>query len=185
MVGIDQPPYRSFFSLASIPLSATLFIPDRSLFLFSATHTMTYSLWIYFFSLVTPPLSFFLFFPFYFFLLQKVGKCKVGKEEWQIVATLFFPHPSDNLVTASLFDSFARSSSNPNFPGYLCVSCSSLPQCWHPRSLFQISLLTAPSRPHLSLVNLLRAILSSTRILSKRQTSSLLPSLQFAVQLIS
>lgn len=49
---------------------------------------------------------------------------------------LLFPHPSDNLVTASLLDSPARSSSNPNFPGYLCVSCWHLLQCWHPSSKF-------------------------------------------------
>ncbi|TKS85991.1 Pro-neuregulin-3, membrane-bound isoform [Collichthys lucidus] len=49
----------------------------------------------------------------------------------------------------------------------------------------QISHLTAPSPPYLSLANLLRAIFSSTHILSKRQTSSLLPSPQFSVQLIS
>lgn len=46
-----------------------------------------------------------LLFPILFnsFLLSKVGKCNVGKEEGQIEVSLFFPFPSDNLVTASLY----------------------------------------------------------------------------------
>lgn len=146
---------------------------------------MSYSLWISFFSNTTLFLSSFFPILFNYFLHQKVGKCKTGKEEWQIVASLFFPHPSDNLVSASLPLIRLLAAHQILISRVTCVSCSSLPQCWHPCSLFQISLLTAPSRPHLSLANLLRAILSSTRILSKRQTSSLLPSLQFSVQLIS
>lgn len=122
---------RISLSLSRLP---SLLLTSR--FCSLSQNKMSYSLWIYFFINAT-------FFPFFLFPilfnyvpLQKVGKCKIGKEEWQSVLCLFFPHPSDNHVTASLLDSFARSSSNPNFPGYLCVSCWRLPQCWHSSSKF-------------------------------------------------
>lgn len=116
---------------------------------------------------------------------RKVGKCKVGKEEWQIVAFLFFPQPSDNLVTASL-------SLTPLLVVNQILICQ-VTSVSRARACLSVDIPVPsskfpsrqPSRPHLSLANLLRAIFCSPRILSKHQTSSLLPCLQFSVQLIS
>lgn len=87
-----------------------------------------------FFKLISP-LSFF-FFRFYSTTscFKKLVSAKLEKKNDRLRPASSFLTPQ--IITASLLDCFARSSSNPNFPGYLCVLCWRLPQCWHPSSKF-------------------------------------------------
>lgn len=133
---------------------------------------------------VTP--SFFFLFPvlFNYVLLEKLVSAKLEKKSGRLWP-FFFPQPLVNLVTASLsltpllvVNQILISQVTSVSRARACLSVD-IPV---PSSKFPSR---QPSRPHLSLANLLRAIFCSPRILSKHQTLSLLPCLQFSVQLIS
>lgn len=149
-------------------------------FLFS---TMLSRQWISFFS---NTIFFFFLFPvlFNYVLFEKLVSAKLEKKSGRLWP-FFFPQPLDNLVTASLsltpllvVNQILISQVTSVSRARACLSVD-IPV---PSSKFPSR---QPSRPHLSLANLLRAIFCSPRILSKHQTLSLLPCLQFSVQLIS
>lgn len=134
---------------------------------------------------VTSFISFLLLVLFNLVLLPKVGKCKVWKEECWVVAFLFFSHPSVILSqhhSPWLLCSQLIKSQCPGLPVCLLLELASVLTSLFPPPNFPPD---SPSAPHLSLANLLRAILSSKHILSEHQPSSLLLSLQFSVQLLS